>query len=110
MVYMCQADLPIPSTYLFPPWYPYICSLCLYFCFANKIIYIIFWGFPGDSDSKGVACNAREPGSIPGFRRSPEEQNGNSPQYSCLENPHGQRKLVGYSPWGHKESNMTEVT
>ena len=24
-------------------------------------------------------------------------------QYSCLENPHGQRSLVGYSPWGHKE-------
>ena len=28
----------------FPPWYPYICSLCLclYFCFASKIIYTIF--------------------------------------------------------------------
>ena len=30
------------------------------------------------------------------------------PLYSCLENPHGQRSLVGYSPWGHKESDMTE--
>ena len=29
-------------------------------------------------------------------------------QYACLENPHGQRSLVGYSPWGHKESNRTE--
>ena len=28
-------------------------------------------------------------------------------QYSCLENPHGQRSLVSYSPWGHKESDMT---
>ena len=28
--------------------------------------------------------------------------------YSCLENAHGQRSLVGYRPWGHKESNMTE--
>ena len=27
---------------------------------------------------------------------------------SCLENPHGQRSLVGYSPWGHKESDTTE--
>ena len=35
-------------------------------------------------------------------------RNGNSFQYSCLENPHGQRGLVGYSPWGHKESDMTE--
>jgi len=30
-------------------------------------------------------------------------------QYSCLENPHGQRSLVGYSPWGRKESDTTEV-
>ena len=33
---------------------------------------------------------------------------GNLLQYSCLQNPHGQRSLVGYSPWVHKESNMTE--
>ena len=32
---------------------------------------------------------------------------GNSLQYSCLENPHGQRCLVGYSLWGRKESVMT---
>ena len=29
-------------------------------------------------------------------------------QYSCLENPYGQRSLVGYRPWGHKESDMTK--
>ena len=29
-------------------------------------------------------------------------------QYSCLENPHGQRSLAGYSPWGRKESDTTE--
>ena len=29
-------------------------------------------------------------------------------QYSCLENPQGQRSLVGYSPWDHKESDRTE--
>jgi len=27
---------------------------------------------------------------------------------SCLENPHGQRSLVGYSPSGHKELDTTE--
>ena len=31
-------------------------------------------------------------------------------QYSCLENPHGQRSLEGYSPWGHKESDMTKLS
>ena len=30
-------------------------------------------------------------------------------QCSCLENPMDrERSLVGYSPWGHKESHMTE--
>ena len=33
---------------------------------------------------------------------------GNPLQHSCLENPHGQRSLAGYSPWDHKESDMTE--
>ena len=36
------------------------------------------------------------------------EGNGNLLQYSCLENPHGQRSLEGYSLWGGKESDMTE--
>ena len=49
-------------------------------------------------------------GSIPGSGRSSGEGNGNPLQYSCLENPHGQRSLVGYSPWDRKESDRTEVT
>ena len=43
-------------------------------------------GFPSDSDGKESACNAGDPGSIPGLRRSPGEGNGNPFQYSCLEN------------------------
>ena len=39
------------------------------------------------SDGKESACNARDPGSIPGLGRSPGEGNGNSLQYSCVENP-----------------------
>ena len=30
------------------------------------------------------------------------------PQYSCVENPYGQRSLEGYSPWGHKELDTIE--
>ena len=37
-----------------------------------------------------------------------EEGMATHSRYSCLENPHGQRSLTGYSPWGHKESAMTE--
>ena len=43
-----------------------------------------------------------------GWEDSPGGVHGNPLQYSCLENPHGQRSLAGYSPWGHKESDATE--
>ena len=46
-----------------------------------------FLGFPGSSEVKASACNAGDPGSIPGLGRSPGEGNGNPLQYSCLENP-----------------------
>ena len=43
--------------------------------------------FPGGSEGKASACNAGDPGLIPGSGRSPGEGNGNPRQYSCLENP-----------------------
>ena len=43
-------------------------------------------GFPGDSNSKASACNAGDPGLIPGSERSPGEENGNPLQYSSLDN------------------------
>ena len=64
-------------------------------------------GFPGGSDGKASVCNAGDPGSVPGSGRSPGEGNGNPLQFSCLENPMD-RSLVGYSPWGRKESNTTK--
>ena len=63
---------------------------------------------PGGSDGKESACNAVDLGSILGLGSSPGEGTGNLLQYSCLEKSHAQRSLVEYSPWGHKESNMTE--
>ena len=60
-------------------------------------------GFPDSSDSKESTCNVGDLGSVPGLGRSPGGGHGNSFQYSCLDNPHGQRSLVGYSPWDHKE-------
>ena len=43
-------------------------------------------GFSGSSTGKESTCNAGDPGSIPGLRRSPGEGNGYPVQYSCLEN------------------------
>ena len=36
-------------------------------------------------------------------------EEGNPFQYSCLENPHGQRSLVGYSPWGHSQTRLKQL-
>ena len=68
----------------------------------------VFLDFSGSSDSKESTCNVKDLGSIPGLGRSPGGGHGNPLQYSCLENPHGQRSLGGYSPWGRKESDKTE--
>jgi len=72
---------------------------------------VIKGGFPGGSVEKNPPANAGDPGDvnlIPGSRISPGVGNGNPLQYSCLENPHGQRSLVGYSPRGHRELGTTE--
>ena len=48
------------------------------------------------------------PGFDPWVGKTPWRRAWHPTPYSCLENPHGQRSLVGYSPWGHKESDVTE--
>ena len=68
-------------------------------------------GFPGDTSGKEPISNAadiRDAGSISGSERSPGGGNGNPLQYSCLENPHGQRSLVSCSPRACKESDRIE--
>ena len=71
-------------------------------------------GFPGASHPTGgsagkeSACNVGDLGSIPGLERSSGGGHGNPLQYSSLENPHRQGSLEGCSPWGLKESDMTE--
>ena len=56
--------------------------------------------FPGGSDGTESACKCRRSG-ISGLGRSPGGGHGNPFQYSYLENPPGQKSLVGYSPWGY---------
>ena len=65
-------------------------------------------GFPGGSEVKASASNAGDPGSIPGSGRSPGEGNGNPLPVFLPGESHGRRRLVGYSPWGCKESDTTE--
>ena len=67
-----------------------------------------YMGFSGSSAGNESACNAGDPGSIPGLGSFPGEGIGYPLQYSCLDNPHGQGSLVGYSLWGRKELDITE--
>ena len=72
-----------------------------------------FWASQVAPVVKNLPANAgdvRDMGSIPGSGRSPREGHGNPLQYSCLENPTDKRSVVGYSPWGCAESDMTEET
>ena len=54
------------------------------------------------------AGDTGDAGSIPGSGRSPGGENDNPLQYSRPGEFHGQRSLASYSPWGHKETDMTE--
>ena len=68
-------------------------------------------GFPGGASGKESTCKRhRRCGFDPWVGKSLKGRHGNPLQYSCLKNPHGQRSLVGYSLWGHKESEVTEHT
>ena len=64
--------------------------------------------FPGSADVKNPAANIGDVGSIPGSRRSSGGGNGNPLQVLLPGKFHGQRSLVGYSPWDGKESDTPE--
>ena len=55
-----------------------------------------------------ITGNVTDVGSSLELGRSTGGRHSNALQYSCLENPHGQRSLVGYSPWDCKEADTTE--
>ena len=63
----------------------------------------VFLNFPGGSNGKKSACKAGDLGLITGLGRSPGGGHSSPLQYTCLENPHGQRGLASYNPWGHKD-------
>ena len=63
-------------------------------------VYITNTFFPGGSVGKESACNAGGLDLIPRLGRSPGKGNGNTLQYSCLENPVDRGAWHAYSPWG----------
>ena len=65
-------------------------------------------GFPGGPDSKESVCNAGDLSSIPGLGRPPQGREWLLTPVFLPGESHGQRSLVGYSPWGRRELDMTE--
>ena len=76
------------------------------YCTIGLKLFYSFVFVPGGSDGKASVYDAGDPGSIPGLGRSLGEGNGNP--VLLPGKSHGQRSLVGYSPWGRKESDTTE--
>ena len=62
------------------------------------------------TDGKESACNVGDLGLVPRLGRSPGEGNGKPTPVFLPGESYGQRNLVGYNPWGHKELHMAEVT
>ena len=70
-------------------------------------------GLPGGTSHKEPTCQCRRckrPGFGPWVRKIPRRREWKPTPVFLLGESHGQRNLVGYSPWGHKGSDTTEVT
>ena len=76
--------------------------LCIQHSGASQVVLVVK-NLPVSTGS------VRDMTSIPGLGRFPGGGHGNPLQYSGLENPHAQRCLAGYSPWGCKELDTTEA-
>ena len=72
-------------------------------------VLIVMSGFPDGSDSKESSCSTEDLGSTPESRRSPVGGNGNSLQYSCLENPMDRGNWRALQSTG-SQSDTTEPT
>ena len=81
---------------------PFLCGFRIKFTYKSLAGHLE--GFPGGSDGKESACNAGDLGSILESGRSVGE---GSPVFLPGKS-HGQRSLVGYSPWGHKDLDVTD--
>ena len=73
---------------------------------SRELPALLSLGFPDGASGKESACNAGDPASIPESGISPREWQ--STPVLLPRESHGQKSLVGYSQWGHKESDTIE--
>ena len=87
--------------YIYIHIYTYTCIYIHIHAYTCIYIYVYVWVSQVVLAVNNMPANAgdtRDVGLVPGLGRSPGGGHGNPFQYSCLENPHGQRSLKGYSP------------
>ena len=83
----------------------------LFIAVRGLLIVVAFLVVPSGSEGKASACNAGDPGSIPGLGRSPGEGNGNSLQYSCLETPmDGEAQWATVHGVAKRQTRLSDVT
>ena len=80
----------------------FIVGTFLFFFFAGSV------GFPGSSDGKSICLHCGKTRVLSLGREDPLEKEMATHSSILAGKSHGPRILVGYSPWGHKESDMTE--
>ena len=108
-VYVSTATLQFAPTPSFPPWFPYVYSLCLcvYFFFANKTICIIFLGFLGGASGKEPAYQCRRHKKCrfnPRVKKIPQRKPWQTTPVFLAGEFHGQRSLAGYTVHGVTKS------
>ena len=95
----------------------YILGILLYFTQWWSLVFLMLlftfwwdiWSSPGGSAGKESACQCRRLGFYPWVGKIPWRRKWQPTPVSLPGKFHGQRSLVAYSPWGRKESNMTEL-
>ena len=89
-----------------------VCSLhlCLYFCLANMTIYTIFQMVLLVKNPFANAGDIRDIGPTPRSGKIPSRKGWQPTPVFLPGESHEKRSLAGYSPQGHKEEDMTEVT
>ena len=102
-----RLTMPTTSTPAKPRyWHPHL-SFLLFTKWTHTYL-LSAQDFPGGSDAKASAYNAGDLGLIPGLGRFPWRRKWYPTPVLLLGESHGWRSLVGYSPWGRKESDTTE--
>ena len=70
----------------------------------------IMWGFPGDSNGKGIRLQCRKPGFSPWVGKIPWRRKWQPTPVFLPGESHGQRNLAGYSPWDSQRVGHNRVT